>query len=1134
MENLSSGIDFKSWHEAVRQRRAVQERWIEYSNAHSHYDEDAIRRLDSTLKKVTAFMKRVKNIGTTVTPESLLPELAKLNLSKFVDEIASSVCDAKIKVEELPSLVEFCVKAGCMYATFAENLTIELRKRVPTKRSDKIANASKLRVDLKFIAELILNGVLKTEGLQLIGSLLSYLINTDKQEHVNVPILLPFCQTDLFECSAMIPLSCQRSATENELEEVVKLLPDTISKEQRGAMKNLLKTYMESLVEHVNTVRLKMNTVLKSIKRQERTRGDAAAEDRQSYDELKTTFDRLLNGAMELSQWVGIEVPEMPEELSDDEVAETEVKKTNGGGSGRVLKFVDEDTLNVEHAALLARNTPTMEDDGEQETEDFGETNIEVLVDNINLEDLESEDDAEVLVEVPETEEQIDEEVPATPTLNTKTEANRDSTILNPMDNVFGVSSNFTSFLIKLCNAINKERIDAAALEFITSFNKASNRKRLIQHLLAAPYDRLDLLPFYCRFMATINAVVPAVPRQVGRTLLERFREIANRKCVVTKTKGKNTAGQHIDAKVHLSKFISEMVKFGLLPKAEGLACLRALLVDLRQYKVDMFSAMIESMGYFLYNSPETHGKMKLLLENAYFAVLPTEDDSSPLQRRPPIEEFISMKIMTLKSVKSSLHALRRIDWEDEETCEFALRLLCNPCTVPFVQIERLAKLVGNLTDYQPWVGIYVVDDVLEFIRMALELNDNSLYQRLFSSVVYIGQLFNYTICGTAVIFKVMYQLISFNINVAGNKIALDCALRSRRIRLAIELVRTVGEYFVEGRPKERMDCFLNYLFLFYFDTKECWSAELVEEYGEFPQELAYEMDKMLTTFRKKEKSKFPNSLEAARKAVQKIQEKYLERAHLLYQQTGQLTQPEPEQEEAPRKGKNNEEDDDEDIELTTSPQLQNADEPSASPGDSKLLDRSTPPLTLQFQDHKFSVDEEVKLNGFGAQHEAEPEDEDLLRDLDRVMNETYQAAAVVQRSANIDLEVPPAARQKFERKITFAEETKGHADSDEQPSAPRVQMALMTRKGNRKVLKAVNVAPSQGMHEALLELRAQDAKERRELKALTGTSVPLNQPLPRVTLCQGSNGPPQGLIPAGPQRLNQQRYASSNRDGET
>lgn len=50
--------------------------------------------------------------------------------------------------------------------------------------------------------------------------------------------------------------------------------------------------------------------------------------------------------------------------------------------------------------------------------------------------------------------------------------------------------------------------------------------------------------------------------------------------------------------------------------------------------------------------------------------------------------------------------------------------------------------------------------------------------------------------------------MISFGLNNASNTIA-DCALRVRRIRLAIELVRTVGEYFTEKRPKERMDCFL-------------------------------------------------------------------------------------------------------------------------------------------------------------------------------------------------------------------------------------------------------------------------------------------------------------------------------------
>lgn len=94
-------------------------------------------------------MKKVKTIGSTVTPESLIPELTKLNLSKFVDEIASIVCDAKVKIKELPALVEFCVKAASIYAPFSENLVVELKKRLPTRKSDEIKNASKLRVDLK-------------------------------------------------------------------------------------------------------------------------------------------------------------------------------------------------------------------------------------------------------------------------------------------------------------------------------------------------------------------------------------------------------------------------------------------------------------------------------------------------------------------------------------------------------------------------------------------------------------------------------------------------------------------------------------------------------------------------------------------------------------------------------------------------------------------------------------------------------------------------------------------------------------------------------------------------------------------------------------------------------------------------
>lgn len=94
-------------------------------------------------------MKKLKTIGSVVTPSALIPELEKLNVSKFLDEIASNICDAKLKISDLSSLIEFCVKVSSLYQSFAGILTSELKKRIPFKKTDTITNPSKLRVDLR-------------------------------------------------------------------------------------------------------------------------------------------------------------------------------------------------------------------------------------------------------------------------------------------------------------------------------------------------------------------------------------------------------------------------------------------------------------------------------------------------------------------------------------------------------------------------------------------------------------------------------------------------------------------------------------------------------------------------------------------------------------------------------------------------------------------------------------------------------------------------------------------------------------------------------------------------------------------------------------------------------------------------
>lgn len=59
----------------------------------------------------------------------------------------------------------------------------------------QMINQSKLRVDLRFYAELINTGIFThKEGLPLLGNVLTVLVNMDREEHNNVNIILSFCR----------------------------------------------------------------------------------------------------------------------------------------------------------------------------------------------------------------------------------------------------------------------------------------------------------------------------------------------------------------------------------------------------------------------------------------------------------------------------------------------------------------------------------------------------------------------------------------------------------------------------------------------------------------------------------------------------------------------------------------------------------------------------------------------------------------------------------------------------------------------------------------------------------------------------------------------------------------------------
>ena len=194
---------------------------------------------------------------------------------------------------------------------------------------------------------------------------------------------------------------------------------------------------------------------------------------------------------------------------------------------------------------------------------------------------------------------------------------------------------------------------------------------------------------------------------------------------------------------------------------------------------------------------------------------------------------------------------MRRINWDDEELTRYAIRCLTAAWNVRYNSIHCLANLVSGLALYHEEIGIFVVDAVIEDIRIGLEVNMPKFNQRRVSMIKYLGELYNYRMVESSIIFKVLYTLITYGVafdaNEATKPESLDPSDNFFRVRLVCVMLDTCGQYFDRGNTKKKLDCFLIYFmveprthFLFCFTyvyTNECWFV--LKRYYLFKKETA-------------------------------------------------------------------------------------------------------------------------------------------------------------------------------------------------------------------------------------------------------------------------------------------------------
>ena len=99
------------WKESLRSANVEAE-------ANRSDDDKQFFKLDSSLKKNTAFIKKCKTFSEG-QKTALTKEMSGLNLTKYIGEVSSALVETKLKMSDITAMVEFCSALHQRYTEFS-------------------------------------------------------------------------------------------------------------------------------------------------------------------------------------------------------------------------------------------------------------------------------------------------------------------------------------------------------------------------------------------------------------------------------------------------------------------------------------------------------------------------------------------------------------------------------------------------------------------------------------------------------------------------------------------------------------------------------------------------------------------------------------------------------------------------------------------------------------------------------------------------------------------------------------------------------------------------------------------------------------------------------------------------------
>ncbi|CAI8037046.1 Regulator of nonsense transcripts 2 [Geodia barretti] len=597
-------------------------------------------------------------------------------------------------------------------------------------------------------------------------------------------------------------------------------------------------------------------------------------------------------------------------------------------------------------------------------------------------------------------------------------------------------------FITRLPNLMNRKFVDEFAVEFCMSMNFKGNRARLARALFNVDKNRMDLIPFYARLVATLAPCVDDLAPLLVDMLLRDFRFQVRKKDQI-----------HIHSKIKNCRFIGEPSRVQVGYWGDVL-CLH----DFTHHNIDMACTFIEHCGRYLLRSADSHlrakalleimvrkkrvqrldGRQRSLVENALHCANPPLPAAREVVVLPPMLEYIQrllFKELNRTNTEKILRQMRKLDWNDPEVVQFGVTSLSQVWRLKFSNIHCLANLLAGLRAYQEDAVFRAVDSILEDIRLGLEINHPKFNQRRVSCVKFLGEMYNYQLIESNVVFRVLYLLISFGWNVDGSPSPLDPYDNYFRVRLVCTLLDTCGQYFDRGSGKRKMDCFLVFFQCYIFRKRQPVPLELEHLVADTLEPLRPDLPLYSTA-----QEAYEAAAELEKKYKDKIEEEVAEE-----ERGGGASEEEEEEEDDEEEGDDDEEENEEDDE-------RNAGIPDDEP---EAVIKHTPKY-IHTQ-----------------------EDEDFLANLDKMMaDDLQQRRQEGIKVSDFDVGVPLTL---------MGGQTRGKSDPlVHEEGELRMKFKVVMRKGhNKQQVKELNIPLDSGLASSLQDTQRAMKDERHEMKKL-------------------------------------------------